>query len=208
MANQTSKSNKPETIFYRLNFKSSSYSQALIEYLQEQRHCLSGRQKVEQIVETFLLPLVVSPEDPNFQEIVVESLSKLKSQIEIIQILTGVILFENCQSGSLRLSNPTAQISTSKTSQSTIVEQQQGKSQIDYELKNLTPFQELEVTINNFKQQLTEGVDPLIISQNLSQIQPEDEESWTEQMWQIYDSFYEEVSQLEYQATFSPETSA
>ena len=73
MENQTSQSNKPETIFYRLNFKSSLYSQDLIEYLQEQRHCLNGRQKVEQIVETFLLPLVVSPEDPNFKAIVVYS---------------------------------------------------------------------------------------------------------------------------------------
>ena len=99
MGNQTSQSNKPETIFYRLNFKSSLYSQNLIEYLQEQRHCLNGRQKVEQIVETFLLPLVVSPEDPNFKAIVVESLSKLKSQIEIIQVLTGISLFDRCQSG-------------------------------------------------------------------------------------------------------------
>jgi len=85
MANQTSKSNKSETIFYRLNFKSSSYSQALIEYLQEQRHCLSGRQKVEQIVETFLLPLVVSPEDPNFKAIVVESLIGLTQKKNLIR---------------------------------------------------------------------------------------------------------------------------
>ena len=99
MANKTTKPNKSETIFYRLNFKSSSYSQDLIEYLQQQSYCLNGRQKVEQIVETFLLPLVVSPEDPNFKAIVVESLSKLKSQIEIIQVLTGISLLDNCQSG-------------------------------------------------------------------------------------------------------------
>ena len=91
-----------------------------------------------------------------------------------------------------------------KVFQSTVTEQQQHKSQIG----NITPLQELEATIDRFKQQLTEGVDPLAISQNLTQIQPDDEESWTEQMWQLYDNFYEEVSQLEYQATFSPETSA
>ncbi|MFM2314217.1 hypothetical protein C7B62_20440 [Pleurocapsa sp. CCALA 161] len=208
MANQTSKSNKSETIFYRLNFKSSSYSQALIEYLQEQRHCLSGRQKVEQIVETFLLPLVVSPEDPNFKAIVVESLSKLKSQIDIIQVLTGISLFNNYQSGCLQLPNSTAQTSTLKASQFTNVEQQQDEPQINTKLEELTPFQELEATIDSFKQQLKEGIDPLVISQKLAQIQPEEEESWSEQMWQTYDSFYEEVSQLEYQATFSPETGA
>lgn len=207
MANQTSKSNKSETIFYRLNFKSSSYSQALIEYLQEQRHCLSGRQKVEQIVETFLLPLVVSPEDTNFKEIVVESLSKLKSQIDIIQVLTGISLFDNYQSRCLQLPNSTAQTSTLKASQSTNVEQQQDEPQINTK-PELTPFQELEATIDRFRKQLTEDIDPLVISQNLTQIQPEEEESWTEQMWQTYDSFYEEVSQLEYQATFSPETGA
>ncbi|WP_036488826.1 hypothetical protein [Myxosarcina sp. GI1] len=204
MENQTSQSNKPETIFYRLNFKSSLYSQNLIEYLQEQRHCLNGRQKVEQIVETFLLPLVVSPEDPNFKAIVVESLSKLKSQIEIIQVLTGISLFDNFQSGCLQPPNSVAYPSIPKVFQSTVTEQQQHKSQIG----NITPLQELEATVNRFKQQLTEGVDPLVISQNLTQIQPDEEESWTEQMWQLYDNFYEEVSQLEYQATFSPETSA
>ena len=208
MANKTSKSNKSETIFYRLNFKSSNYSQDLIEYLQQQSHCLNGRQKVEQIVETFLLPLVISPEDPNFKAIVVESLSKLKSQIEIIQILTGVSLVDRGQSGSLQLSDSIAHTSTSKTSQSIIIGQQQDEALIDYKLKDLTPFQQLKATIDDFKQQLTEGVEPLVVSQNLTQIQPDNEESWTEQMWQVYDSFYEEVSQLEYQATFSPETSA
>ena len=203
MANKTSKSNKSETIFYRLNFKSSIYSQDLIKYLQQQSHCLNGRQKVEQIVETFLLPLVISSEDPNFKAIVVESLSKLKSQIEIIQVLTGVSLFDDCQSRSLQLSNSIAHTSTSKASQLTVVEQQY-ETPIEEEVKDLTPFQELEATIAHFKQQLTEGTEPLVISQNLAQIQPEEEESWTEQMWQMYDSFYEEVSQLEYQATFSP----
>ncbi|NJL51034.1 MAG: hypothetical protein HC930_00420 [Hydrococcus sp. SU_1_0] len=179
----------------------------MIEYLQQQSHCLNGRQKIEQIVETFLLPLVVSPEDPNFKAIVVESLSRLKSQIEIIQVMTGVSLFDNCQFGCLQLPNTTAQTFSPMTSQSTVTEQQQDESQINTKL-GLTPFQELEATIDSFKQQLKEGIDPLVISQNLTQIQPEEEESWTEQMWQIYDSFYEEVSQLEYQATFSPETSA
>ena len=199
MANKTSKPNKSETIFYRLNFKSSSYSQDLIEYLQQQNYCLNGRQKVEQIVETFLLPLVVSPEDPNFKAIVVESLSKLKSQIEIIQVLTGISLFDNCQSGYLQPPNSVA-YPIPEVFQSTATEQQQDKSQTG----NPTPLQELEATIDRFKQQLSENIDPLVISQALTQIQPEDEESWTEQMWQIYDSFYEEVSQLEYQATFSP----
>lgn len=200
MANKTSKPNKPETIFYRLNFKSSTYSQDLIEYLQQQSYCLNGRQKVEQIVETFLLPLVLSPKDPNFRAIVVESLSKLKSQIEIIQVLTGISLFDNYQSGSFQLSSPTTYTS--------IVQKHQDESQTDTESEvTVTPFQELEATIEDFKQQLKKGIDPLVISQNLTQIQPEEEESWTEQMWQMYDSFYEEVSQLEYQATFSSETS-
>ena len=125
---QCPKSNKSETIFYRLNFKSSSYSQDLIEYLQQQSYCLNGRQKVEQIVETFLLPLVLSPEDPNFKAIVVESLSRLKSQIEIIQVMTGVNLFDNDRSECFQLPNSTAHIPTSKVSQSTIAEQQQDKS--------------------------------------------------------------------------------
>ena len=202
MANKTSKSNKSETIFYRLNFKSSSYSQDLIEYLQQQNYCLNGRQKVEQIVETFLLPLVVSPEDPNFKAIVVESLSKLKSQIEIIQVLTGISLLDNCQFGYLQPPNSVA-YPIPEVFQSTATEQQQDEFHTDKELE-LTPLQELEATIDRFKQQLSENIDPLVISQALTQIQPEDEESWTEQMWQIYDSFYEEVSQLEYQATFSP----
>jgi len=137
-------------------------------------------------------------------------LSKLKSQIDIIQVLTGISLFNNYQSGCLQLPNSTAtaQTSTLKASQFTNVEQQQDEPQINTKLEELTPFQELEATIDSFKQQLKEGIDPLVISQKLAQIQPEEEESWSEQMWQTYDSFYEEVSQLEYQATFSPETGA
>lgn len=122
MANQTVKPNKPETIFYRLNFKSSSYSQDLIKYLQEQKYGLSGRQKVEQIVETFLLPLAVAPEDPSFKEIVVESLSRLKSQIEIIQVLTGISLLENCQSKCFQPPNSVTYSSPPQmTSQSTVI---------------------------------------------------------------------------------------
>ena len=196
MTNKTSRSNKSETICYRLSFQSSLYSQHIIEYLQKNKYCLSGRQQVEQIVETFLLPLVLSPEDPNFKAIVVESLSKLKSQMEIIQVMTGVSLFDNCQSASLQLPNSTPYTS--------IIQQHKDEFQIDNKLKDLTPFQELEITIDRFKQQLLDNIDPLVISQNLTQIQPEEEESWSEEMWQMYDRFYEEVSQLEYQATFSP----
>jgi hypothetical protein len=214
MANQTVKPNKPETIFYRLNFKSSSYSQDLIKYLQEQKYGLSGRQKVEQIVETFLLPLAVAPEDPSFKEIVVESLSRLKSQIEIIQVLTGISLLENCQSKCLQPPNSVTYSSPPQmTSQSTVMEQQEDLSPIDIQpvrstTSELNPFQELEAAIDSFKRQLRDGAEPLAISQNLTQIQPEEEETWTEQMWQIYDCFYEEVSQLEYQSTFSFETRA
>jgi hypothetical protein len=214
MANQTVKPNKPETIFYRLNFKSSSYSQDLIKYLQEQKYGLSGRQKVEQIVETFLLPLAVPPEDPSFKEIVVESLSRLKSQIEIIQVLTGISLLENCQSGCLQPPNSVTYSSPPQiASKSRVMEQQQDVSQIDIQAARSTtpesnPFQQLEAAIDSFKRQLRDGAEPLAISQNLTRIQPEEEETWTEQMWQIYDCFYEEVSQLEYQSTFSFETRA
>ena len=130
---------------------------------------------MEQIVETFLLPLVLSPEDPNFKAIVVESLSKLKSQMEIIQVMTGVSLFDNCQFASLQLPNSTPHIS--------IIQQHQDEFQTDNKLKDLTPFQELETTIDCFKQQLLDNIDPLVISQNLTQIQPEEEESWSEEMW-------------------------
>ena len=207
MTNKTSKSSKSETIFYRLNFKSSSYSQDLIQYLQQQNYCLNGRQKVEQIVETFLLPLVLSPEDPNFKAIVVESLSRLKSQIEIIQVMTGINLVDSERSKCLQLPNSTVYLPASTVPQPVEAEQQKDESHIDKGLE-LTPLQELETTIDRFKQQLLEDIDPLVISQALTKIQPEEEESWTEEMWEIYDSFYEEVSQLEYQATFSPETSA
>ena len=193
----TDTSEKSSTIRYRLGFRSSRYSQDLIEYLQKGNSCLDGRQKVEQIVETFFLPLVLSPEDPDFKAIVIESLSRLKSQIEIIQSMTGIGLVNSYQppsTSALNLPHP-------------IVSSFLPPVHVDAE-PELTTLQELEAAINGFKQQLTEGVDPLVISKALTQIQPDHEESWTEEIWQIYDSFYEEVSQLEYQATFSPETGA
>ena len=63
----------------------------------------------------------------------------------------------------MSLPNTTAHISTSKVSQSTIAEQQQDESHTDTELE-LTPLQELETTIDRFKQQLSEDIDPLVIS--------------------------------------------
>lgn len=190
MASNTSES---KTICYRLNFKSSDYSKDLIEYLQQQSYCLRASQRVEQIVETSLLPLVLSPEDPNFRRITVECLAKLKSQIEIIQAITGISLSGTPQSDALL-----------QTLESEVVEQQNRfPTDLDHDSAILTPTKKLEATIDDFRQQLKEGVDPLVISQTLVNIQPESQESWTEEMWQLYDSFYEEVSQLQYETTFS-----
>ena len=186
---------KSSTIRYRLGFKHSRYGKSLIEYLQRGSSCLDGRQQVEQIIEAFLLPLVLSPEDPNFKAVAVESLSRLKSQIEIIQSMTGISLASSYQPASI----------PAPTQFQSVVSERPLEVQANTE-SELSPLEELEATIDRFKQQLLDNIDPLVISQALTQIQPEEEESWTEEMWQIYDSFYEEVSQLEYQATFSPET--
>lgn len=191
-----------ESICYRLTFKSSSYSQDLIGYLQCSNSCLSGRQQVEQIVEIFLLPLVLSPEDPNFRPIVVECLSKLKSQIEVIQVLTGISLFNNLPALDVATSSPPLELPNHQ------VLTQQHQSSIAAEPEpQASPLIDLEAVIADFRKQLAAGIDPLTITQSLSKIQPEVEELWTEEMWLQYDDFYDEVSQLEYEQNFNPKTS-
>ena len=70
----------------------------------------------------------------------------------------------------------------------------------------LDPFQELAFILNKYSQELVDGADPLKISQALNQLQPDDEEAWTQEMWDMYDVLVEQASAANYQVTFNSET--
>lgn len=217
MSNPDSTSKKPRTIRYVLTDKSCTFSGALIEYLEQTRFSLSVRQQIDMALEAFYLPLSLSPDHPKFKEIVVQSLSKLKGQVEIIEALTEISLPSNSQPDYLqammaypshnRASNTTCsspEVTSipveAKASQSTIeqVSTQAAEPQ-------LSQFEELEAKIVELLQELADGGEGHKIISILNELQPDDEDKWSEEMWDLYDQAVNQVSEANYQATFNPE---
>ena len=65
-------------------------------------------------------------------------------------------------------------------------------------------LEELETKIIELLQELADGGDGLKIRQTLSEIEPENEEDWSDRMWEIYDQAVHQVSEANYQSTFNP----
>jgi hypothetical protein len=220
MSNPDSTSKKPKTIRYVLTDKSCIFSGALIEYLEQTRFSLSVRQQIDIALEAFYLPLSLPPEHPKFKEIVVQSLSKLKGQVEVIETLTGISLPSNSQSDYLqavmayppqyRVSNTAS--SHPEVTQATTIPVETKASQFTIEQVStqavdpqLSQFEELQAKIVELLQELADGGEGHKIICILNELQPDDEDKWSEEMWDLYDQAVNQVSEANYQATFNPE---
>ncbi|MEL6439123.1 MAG: hypothetical protein AAFQ80_07730 [Cyanobacteria bacterium J06621_8] len=144
------------------------------------------------MVEAFVLPLVISADDPKRKEITIECLTRLKGQMELIQAMTGIAL-----PSSQQIPLPLSQ--SEKVSHTTTLSQQLQTSAESSTATKAVPLDlsELEAVIDGFRQKLEQHADPLTLIQSLNEIQPESEDDWTEAMWSAYDEFYDELNQLE-----------
>ncbi|MEN9520630.1 MAG: hypothetical protein RLZZ381_3218 [Cyanobacteriota bacterium] len=217
MSDPTSKN--PRTIRYVLTDKSCIFSGALIEYLEQTRFSLSVRQQIDIALEAFYLPLSLPPEHPKFKEIVVQSLSKLKGQVEVIETLTGISLPSNSQSDHLqalmayppqyRVSNTVS--SLPEVTQATTIPVETKPSNTIEQVSTqavkpqLSQFEELQAKIVELLQELADGEEGHKIIRILNELQPDDEDKWSEEMWDLYDQAVNQVSEANYQATFNPE---
>ncbi|MGL5076585.1 MAG: hypothetical protein ACRDBG_12295, partial [Waterburya sp.] len=69
----------------------------------------------------------------------------------------------------------------------------------------LSQFEELEAKIVELLQELADGGEGHKIISILNKLQPDDEDKWSEEMWDLYDQAVNQVSEANYQATFNPE---
>lgn len=200
--NSASTESKPRTIRYVLSDKTTAFSQDLIEYLEQDGFSLTLRQRISASIEAFYLPLAVSPDHSNYKSIVVESLTKLRGQIDLIEAMTGIALPLKAQLG--HSYHAMAHTQTASVATVALDSTQAKDSQVSAEPLTILKLEELEPKINELLQELANGGDGAKILQILSEIEPKNEEDWSERMWEIYDRAVHQVSEANYQSTFNP----
>lgn len=202
----TSTKSKPRTIRYVLSDKTTAFSQDLIEHLEQDGFSLTLRQRISASIEAFYLPLAVSPNHSNYKSIVLESLTKLRGQIDLIEAMTGIALPIKAQLD-LRHASPYPQPASAATvalNSTRATETGQSVERVSAEPLGIRKLEELETKISELLRELANGGDGLKIRQILSEIEPENEADWSDRMWEIYDQAVHQVSEANYQSTFNP----
>ena len=202
----TSTKSKPRTIRYVLSDKTTAFSQDLIEHLEQDGFSLTLRQRISASIEAFYLPLAVSPNHSNYKSIVLESLTKLRGQIDLIEAMTGIALPIKAQLD-LRHASPYPQPASAATvalDSTRATETGQSVERVSAEPLGIRKLEELETKISELLRELANGGDGLKIRQILSEIEPENEADWSDRMWEIYDQAVHQVSEANYQSTFNP----
>ena len=202
----TSTKSKPRTIRYVLSDKTTAFSQDLIEYLEQDGFSLTLRQRISASIEAFYLPLAVSPNHSNYKSIVLESLTKLRGQIDLIEAMTGIALPIKAQLDLRHASaDPQPPSAATVALDSTLAtETGQSVERVSAEPLGIRKLKELETMISELLRELANGGDGLKIRQILSEIEPENEADWSDRMWEIYDQAVHQVSEANYQSTFNP----
>ena len=202
----TSTKSKPRTIRYVLSDKTTAFSQDLIEYLEQDGFSLTLRQRISASIEAFYLPLAVSPNHSNYKSIVLESLTKLRGQIDLIEAMTGIALPIKAQLD-LRHASAYPQPASAATvalDSTRATETRQSVERVSAEPLGIRKHEELETMISELLRELANGGDGLKIRQILSEIEPENEADWSDRMWETYDQAVHQVSEANYQSTFNP----
>lgn len=218
MPNSIPSKTKNNLVRFELKCKSDNSSEQLLtEYLN--RHSIvSPQARIGKAVGSFYLPLSVSPDHEHFRSIVLESLVSLQAQIDLIENLTGI----SVKHSGLEVSQPIMfyppdsipPLETTKTRPRKLaVRGEESNTTAESNVMVtpikpdpvLSPLEELEAKIMGLLQELANGEDGLEIIRILNELQPENEEDWSDEMWEIYDRAREQVSEANYQVTFNIE---
>ena len=201
------KSERNKSICFRLNSKSSKDVEYLIKYLQNYQPSISANQKIAIAVDRLYLALAIPSEHEYYERIVLDTLNFYYAQINLLKRVAGInlqysdndsarsqsshLVYGNTQSMPKVSPNCIPTISVPETSQ---IESSQTKTSLT---EIVFTIQELEVKFDKIWQDidnkiLTKSSD---IKRIVKELQPEDEEAWTEEMWDFYDRTSAKISE-------------
>ena len=218
------KSEHNKSICFRLNPNSSKDAEYLIKYLQNYQPNISANQKIAIAVNRLYLALAIPSEHEYYERIVLDTLNFYYAQINLLERVSGInlqhndnnyarlqseitppyndeacsdrwsthLVHGNTQSMPKVSPNCIPTISVPETSQ---IESSQTKTSLT---EIVFTIQELEVKFDKIwqdidKKILTKSSD---IKRIVKELQPEDEEAWTEEMWDFYDQTSAKISEI------------
>ncbi|NJK58189.1 MAG: hypothetical protein HC939_20505 [Pleurocapsa sp. SU_5_0] len=202
-------------IHYKLCSEGSPDVESLITYMQEYKPHVSTQQKITQAISNQYLGLAIPKDHKYFHQIVWEAMASHYAAISILENRSGMSFrptdISSVQSSPIYLPNatysPVAQPAPQPVPVFTSFVQEAAveSAPTESELPKLTPFEELEAAINEFSQQWKSGTDTLGILNSLIEMQPDNEDDWTEAMWDIYEEFRKQLSNARYETTYDPQ---
>ena len=201
-----------KSICFRLNPNSSKDVEYLIKYLQNYQPNISANQKIAIAVNRLYLALAIPSEHEYYERIVLDTLNFYYAQINLLKRVSGINLqhsdndYARSQSSHLVYGNtqsmpkvspnciPTIPVPESSQIESSQIESSQTKTSLT---EIVFTIQELEVKFDKIWQDidnkiLTKSSD---IKRIVKELQPEDEEAWTEEMWDFYDRTSAKISE-------------
>ncbi len=199
-----------KSICFRLNSQSSKDYEYLVRYLHEYQPNISPNQKIARATELTYLALAIPPEHQYYRSLVLESLSFHHSRINLLENVSGISLkqsnFQSMNSMPIYLSygstqsmtQPMAEVITNPVSTPAVVETSQVEpNPIE---PTLSSIQELETKLDSLFEELLprlqNGEHISKISATFDDLLPEDEEAWTDEMWELYDQTKQKIFEL------------
>ena len=220
-------SNKKKRQRIRHEFKDTSFefSSEVIDYLDSIGHLSHIQQKINRPISDYYRPFALSSDHEHYRHVVIESLTSIQAQMDLIENVTGISL-KRYSPGLIQPSMvgysphfnsyPTVQPIPQPTLTPTVSQSEneavsklreelpitKEKSETTNNKTVLSAFEELKQKLNDLLQKIADGEDVLKIVRIIDNLEPEDEEAWTEEMWDFYDRVREEVLEAKYKATF------
>ena len=204
----TKQSNKKQRVVLDLRGSTNKAIERLINYFISDSHVQSHRELMLNAIEPFYLLFSTPKEDPDFERIRMESIVALEARLKLLQTYDGETYNRTpsqhghygaiqqhpthsyhvppmAQPGTQFMAMPGA-VANPSTPQPTVVETSEIPSDpalftietLEIELQRLT--QEFERAIEN-------GELGIQITKTLQNLEPEDPELWTDEMYEIYD---------------------
>lgn len=203
-----------KSIHYKLCSEGSLDVESLITYMQEYKPHVSTQQKITQAISNQYLGLAIPKDHKYFNQIVWEAMTNHYAAISLLENRSGMSFrstnISNVQSSPIYLPSATYSPVAQPAPQpvpvfTSSIQEAVESAPTESELPKLTPFEELEAAINEFSQQWKSGAETLDILNSLIEMQPDNEDDWTETMWDMYEEFRKQLTNARYETTYDPQ---
>jgi hypothetical protein len=201
-------------IHYKLCSEGSPDVESLITYMQEYKPHVSTQQKITQAISNQYLGLAIPKDHKYFNQIVWEAMTNHYAAIGILENRSGMSFrstnLNSVQSSPIYLPSATYSPVAQPNPQpvpvfTSSIQEAVESAPTESELAKVTPFEELEAAINEFSQQWKSGAETLGILNSLIEMQPDNEDDWTETMWDMYEEFRKQLTNARYETTYDPQ---